>query len=830
MTTDEALAAAERALELSGSDPAAARELARDVLRSADPWSPADPWNSTDPWNSADPCNGDPAAGEGIPAALPAEAAAVAHRALAVAARELGDLPLAEEHLRRAVRVALRAGLPYRAAQARLSLVHVLTELGHPRRALAVATAAESCLPPAETARLAVHRAGALTRLGRYAEALAQCDRAVGALDGDAHYLAGALLNRGLSRVFLGCFGEAEADLRRCAELARGAGLDHVLALAEGNLPFLAARRGDLPAAFAAYRRAENNLFGFPERLATMRCDLAEALVDAHLPGEARALLDLAVPELSAAGAEVALADARLLLARVELRTGDPRRAAEHAEPAAAALAAQGRTALVPLAAEVLLRARLASGPPSRELAAELLSCAADLDGAGRPDLSRELRFTAAETVLRLGDRAGAREQLAVLARRAPGLLRHRAAALHRALSGDRRGAFAAVRAGLTEAGSAASALGDPAIRAYAVGAGEPLARFGLALALETGRGRAVLAWAERWRAVAGGAGRPAAPDVEELRAALGEAALVEFVRDGDGLVAVAVTPERVALRRLGPFTAVAEATVRLRYGLRRAHLRDGRVPGLDGDAALLERLLFGALRRPLGDRPLVVVPTGSLHTLPWPVLPLNAGRPVTVASAAAAWLAGHRAPAVPGGRTVAVAGPALRCAGAEAAMVAARRPGTERVAARRAEVLAALEGAEVAHLAAHGVFSPGSPLLSSIHLDDGPLMAYDLLRLRRPPTLAVLSACDAGMARVPADGAPLGLAGAFLSVGSRCVVASLVPVRDEPALALMEVFHELLAAGHPPARALATASAKTGVAGFVCFGYGDRPVPATRP
>jgi hypothetical protein len=56
-------------------------------------------------------------------------------------------------------------------------------------------------------------------------------------------------------------------------------------------------------------------------------------------------------------------------------------------------------------------------------------------------------------------------------------------------------------------------------------------------------------------------------------------------------------------------------------------------------------------------------------------------------------------------------------------------------------------------------------------------------------------------------------------------VVAGLVPVRDEDALALMTRFHELLAAGHPPATALADASAKTGVLGFVCFGAGDQPV-----
>ncbi|MER5626075.1 CHAT domain-containing tetratricopeptide repeat protein [Streptosporangium sp. NPDC002544] len=821
MTFDEALAAAERAVDLSGSDPARALALARTVLASL----PASCRGTTGQ-------TGDPDGGGAVPERASGcrhcEAEVVAHRALAVAARELGDLPFAEERLHRAVEISLRAGLPHRAAQARLSLVHIRTELGHPEQALAIATDAEPGLAPAELGRLGVHRAMALARLGRYREAVEHCDRAMTVLGDDVRFVAGAMLNRGLARVFLGEFEAAEADLGRCAELARDAGLEHVLALAEGNLPFLAARRGDLPAAFTAYRRAQDLLLDYPERLATVRCDLAEALVTAHLPGEARALLDMAVPELAAAGARVTLAEARLLLARVELRTGDPRRARESAELAARELAAQGRTVLTPLAEEILLRARLALDPSSAELPAtvpEMLSCAEALDAAGHRDASAALRLSAAEIALRLGDRPSAEGQLALLARSGRGVVARRATALRRFLAGDRRGAFAAVLAGLAEVGSGTKAFEDPVMRAHAAREGEPLAEFGLALAMRTGRGRTVLAWAERWRAVTGGAGLPLAPGLAALRAALGESVLVEFVRHEAELAAVVVTGERVTLRRLGPFATVAEATVRLRYGLRRTHLLDGRAPESGAEAAELERLLFQPLRDRLGDRPLVIVPTGALHILPWPLLPMNADRPVSVAASAAAWLAGRQVPAVRDGRVVTVAGPGLRCSEAEARMVGECHPGTERVAARRAEVMTALERADVAHLAAHGMFSPRSPLLSSIDLDDGPLMAYDLLRLRTPPGLVVLSACDAGMAHAPADGAPLGLAGTFLSLGTRCVVASLVPVRDEETLALMTAFHGSLAAGAPPARALATASGKTGVAGFVCFGCGDQPV-----
>ncbi|MBG0830617.1 CHAT domain-containing protein [Planomonospora sp. ID67723] len=885
---DGCLASAERAVRLAASDPAAARALAHAVLLNAPP---------------------PPGRADAVPAP---EAAAVAHRALALAARELGDLPLAEEHLRRSAEIADAGGMPHRVAQARLSLVPLRTELGHPRQALAIAAEAEPYLTPIEAAMLGVNQAGALIRLGRHGEAVRRCDhaarvlgeavrhsdrhddrhsghpgghigerrgdrrpgrhrdRAAGVSGEETTFLAGALLNRGIARVYLREFTAAEDDLTRSAELARAEGLEHTLALAEGNLPFLAARRGDLPAAFAAYRRAEQTLFGCPERLATVRCDLAEALVAAHLPGEARVLLDLAVPELEAAGAGAALTEARLALAEVELRTGDPRRAREVAELARSELLAQGRESTVPRATEIILRARLKLGLPGAPspyragpaadgetrdvftgatrtgsasadaptgglLLSEMLACAADLDGAGHP--SGPLRLTAAELALRLGDDRAAGEQLALLASAGSGVVTRHATALRRALAGDRRGAFAAVRAGLAEVGAGTTGLEDPMVRAHAVRAGEPLAALGLALSMETGRAQAVLAWAERWRAVARGAGRPAAPVLAELQAALGDTALVEFVRHGNELVAVAVTPGRVALHRLGPVAPVAEAVVRLRYGLRRAHLRDGRAPGTAVEAASLERLVLGPLLPRLGDRPLVIVPCGTLHALPWPVLPANADRPVTVAASAADWLSAHRAGAgpAPGDGTpartgsVVVAGPGLRYAEAEADMVAEHWPGARRIPATRPAVTAALERAKTAHLAAHGTFCAHSPLLSGIDLDDGRLMAYDLLRLSTPPDLVVLSACDAGMARAPADGAPLGLAGTFLSRGTRCVVAGLVPVRDAETLTLMTAFHGLLAAGHPPAPALTLASGKTGVAGFACFGYGDQPVATGR-
>ncbi|MGI5288303.1 CHAT domain-containing protein [Nonomuraea polychroma] len=836
------------------------------------------------------------------------EAAAIALRAMALAARELGDLEGAERHLRQAIATP---GVPReRVAQARLSLVTVRTERGHPVQALRLAALAWADLSPLDRAKLDTQRAVALAHLGRHQEAVAACDRALrtlasapGTLD-NRRFLAGGLLNRGLVHSYRDDWDAAMRDLTACLQISQHAGLHHLARLSAANLPFLAVRRGDIAGAFHHYRDAEDTLFGYPERLATMRADFAGALLAAHLPGEARAMLNLAVPDLEACGARAALAEARLKLAQVELLTGDPHRARQAAEQAADELAAQDRTSWLPLATEVVLRSRLALEPVTPALVAELIAGADALEGGGAHlAAAAALRLVAAEAALAVDDHPTASAQLARLTRHAereehdepdercapagarltsltspaaeprarrlarasqiPVPVRQHALALEAALQEDIPGAFMAVREGLAEVSEQVETFADPSLRAHVARAGERLAAFGLGLAVRSGGPGDVFEWAERWRAVTAPAHACALVDPERVRAELGRRALVEYVVDGESLLAVVIAGERVLVRWLGAMRAVEEVIVRLRYAVRRrAEARDrlheqetpGQgstgVPGLsstglpgpgstgvlglrpDGDKDLevvageLERLVFGPLAADVGDAPLVVVPVGALHTLPWGALPFLRERPVNVAASAAAWIRARQAPRRDGPPVVvAAAGPALAHAHAEVAHVLACHPGGREVPGRTEAVLDALAVADVLHLAAHGVFHARSPLVSGITLEDGSLMAYDVLNVARSPELVVLSACNSGMSRTPVEGAPLGLPGTFLAKGSSCVIAGLVPVRDEAARAVMSMFHELVAAGQPPDAALAHASAKTGVYEFTCFGAGDRPL-----
>jgi len=396
-------------------------------------------------------------------------------------------------------------------------------------------------------------------------------------------------------------------------------------------------------------------------------------------------------------------------------------------------------------------------------------------------------------------------------------------------LDGDVDGALEAASAGL-EAVAAPVLDGEaaePAMRAHAARPAEDLAAFGLRTALGRGDPWTVLTWAERWRAIVRGAPPPAA----FARHPVPDGALLELVRDGDDLWGIAVGSRGCTLHSLGSYTAAAEATVRIRYGLRRRNLRDAEAAeGLDHELDLLGRRLLGPVE-PVGGS-VLVVPTGSLCTLPWPLLPVLRGRAVSVAAEGASWFTRVRSQGTgdPYGPpvVVALAGPGLAHAGPEADLVVRTHPGAERADGTRSGMLTALERADVLHVAAHGMFSPRSPMLSRITLEDGPLMAYELRRLRAVPRLVILSACDAGMAHAPVDGAVLGLAGAFLDRGAACVVAGVAPVRDDEAAALMTVFHAFLADGRSPAEALAAAAAKTGVGGFVCFGAGDEPIGRT--
>jgi CHAT domain-containing protein len=125
--------------------------------------------------------------------------------------------------------------------------------------------------------------------------------------------------------------------------------------------------------------------------------------------------------------------------------------------------------------------------------------------------------------------------------------------------------------------------------------------------------------------------------------------------------------------------------------------------------------------------------------------------------------------------------------------------------------VLGALDGAGLAHIAAHGIFRADSPLFSALQLDDGPLTVYDLERLGRAPRRIVLSSCDSGLA-VPAGADELlGLASALIPLGTTGIVASVVPVSDGAVVPMMALLHRELRSGAGLAEGLRRTRAAVG-------------------
>lgn len=332
-------------------------------------------------------------------------------------------------------------------------------------------------------------------------------------------------------------------------------------------------------------------------------------------------------------------------------------------------------------------------------------------------------------------------------------------------------------------------------------------------------------------------------PDLTE---ALGQHGLLELV-DVDGeLYGIAGHSGRFRHRALGATAMVTAELDALRFALRRIVQRHGSpasqaaaVAAARFAAERLDRLIFGPLRTGLGDNELVVVPVGALHALPWALLPSCRGRPVSVAPSAASWLAAHRAAAAERsavaqtGDTVLVAGPDLPHAATEVRHLADTL-GSARLLvdpdAGAESVLSALDGARLAHIAAHGVFRADNPMFSHLRLTDGPLTVYDLERLTRPPDTVILSACDSGLSAVHPGEELMGLASALLGLGTRRVLGSVLPAQDEAALALMTSVYSRLATGDGLAAALAAAQAAAGgeldqwtvtASAFVCFGAG---------
>jgi tetratricopeptide (TPR) repeat protein len=251
----------------------------------------------------------------------------------------------------------------------------------------------------------------------------------------------------------------------------------------------------------------------------------------------------------------------------------------------------------------------------------------------------------------------------------------------------------------------------------------------------------------------------------------------------------------------------------RLAYGVT-PDLAERLLTRLEVVGSRLQDNLLGEAVTQLGDGPVVIVPPGRLHAVPWALLPCLRHRVHSVAPSATAWVNARRAPRPTKNTVVLVRGPGLSSGGGEIPHLAGAYPSARVIeddAATASAVLDAIDGSTLVHLAAHGRFRADSPMFSSIRLADGPLTVYDFQQLRRAPYRIVLPCCDSGAVQPVGADELLGLTAALLPLGTAGIVATIVPVNDAATVSVMRAMHTALATGTVPmAESLAIARNNT--------------------
>jgi tetratricopeptide (TPR) repeat protein len=300
--------------------------------------------------------------------------------------------------------------------------------------------------------------------------------------------------------------------------------------------------------------------------------------------------------------------------------------------------------------------------------------------------------------------------------------------------------------------------------------------------------------------------------DIGELLDQLGSAQLIEIVDIGGTLHVLLCGAGRVRQLAAGSTGDATRAADFARFALRRlARARPGddlasAAAVLSAAGPRLEAATLGPAAALLRDGPLVVVPPGRLHGIPWALLPALARRPFSVAPSAGAWLRAHAAKPPDRQHVVLASGPGLVTDGAEVPLAAQMYDDVTVLSgatATTARVLEALDSAWLAHIAAHGTFRADSPMFSSLRLHDGPLTVYDFEQLERAPYWLVLSSCDSGVLAPAGADELLGLVSSLLPLGTAGVIAGVVPLNDEAAVPLMVDLHRNVSAGQTLAEAL---------------------------
>jgi CHAT domain-containing protein len=327
--------------------------------------------------------------------------------------------------------------------------------------------------------------------------------------------------------------------------------------------------------------------------------------------------------------------------------------------------------------------------------------------------------------------------------------------------------------------------------------------------------------------------------DLDQVRAQLqrrypaGWTALVYVLVDQQ-LWIIGVTPDRLIVETCPYDPALRRLIDRASQPIYRSYTyRD--LPYMQGQTSqrwsvlqvLADQLLPATIQARLHpDHRLIILPCGRLHVLPWAALRLGDR-----------WLAElaivQLAPSLSSLQvlaTRAAPGPAALLVGCSA--FGGRAPGLAGVASELAAVASSLDGLHTAvrdehatraalldrsqrgelatygllHIASHAQMLSARGLVAHIKLWDDDLWLTEIADLQLGGGLVTLSTCDGAAAEVLPGEEILSLSWAFLAAGAGGVVASLWPVYDRAATALMQQFYLALRRSGDAAQALAVA------------------------
>jgi tetratricopeptide (TPR) repeat protein len=456
-------------------------------------------------------------------------AASVARQAIGVVLREYGDIDAAVGELRTARRLARRAGSAAREADVLGTLGVALIFAG---RSISGRNALDAAVQQASghlRGRMLFRRGAALLILGRHREALEDLNAAIVAMRAadDQIWEARALQERAVSHLSSGLARRAVADLRRAEELFDTNGQELESGEVTMNRGLVALRLGDLPEALSCFDQAAERF----QHLGTTEPDLSihrcAALTAAGLFRDAMHEAEDAIDQLERIhGRPTKRAELLLTAARCALAASEPVAALGWASEARRLFDLQGRHWWRAHAELARVSSGVRAGPATATLLRDAQRCVRDLSELSSPDQALA-RLTAGRVALALGRTAMANEHLAAAAserRHGPPLARAvawLAEALRAEAVGDSKRIMYACRRGLAVIDGYRSMLGSSELRAQTTAHGAELASIGQRHALRLGRPRLILAWSERWRAVALAVPPVRPPADEEFQAEL---------------------------------------------------------------------------------------------------------------------------------------------------------------------------------------------------------------------------------------------------------------------------------------------------------------------